>query len=193
MTKSLKTKLPVIVVAFCLMGAATKSDVIGWVLDSKTKNDLYGTSKPTMYDRRYVWSISDKLIEIILNDNDNDNDKAWQALHKFRKYTDAGLTTMYNDACFVAIKQNPLIFYRRFMSGDDQALKRAKNAVWGTDSYEGDRNITIESNIAVLKNSSKLINKISSNSEKHKKYLVEYKKALHEMIDEINHITTNSK
>lgn len=185
MTHSLISKLLIIVLALCSMGAASRDDVIGKVLDSKSKTELYGTSNPTIDDLRYVWSISDKLIEIILKDAGND--RAWRALHRFRNYTDAGLTVMYYDSCFVAIKKDPLIFYHRYMSGDEKSLQRAKDAVWGNDNYEENRNVRIESNVAVLKKSAKLISKISDDSAKHKKYLIEFKKSLSEMMDELGY------
>ena len=43
--------------------------------------------------------------------------------------TDAGLTTDFQMDCFDALKSNNLIYYDRFMEGDDLALSRMLDAM----------------------------------------------------------------
>ncbi|MCW8830682.1 MAG: hypothetical protein OQK32_04080 [Gammaproteobacteria bacterium] len=190
MNKVLNNTIIILLLSFCLMGASTQRDVVELVMEANSRDDLYGTNNPTMDDRRYVWAISEMLIEIVLKDPDND--RAWAALHRFRDFTDAGITTIYNDACFKAIKDKPLIFYKRYMAGDELALERAVGAVWGTDSYEGDRSESIKSNIAVLKRSAQLISELNSSNKRHRIFIDSYESAINKMIEEVSHITSGS-
>jgi hypothetical protein len=64
----------------------------------------------------------------IIKDNPND-ENGWKALHYYSSLTDAGATLMFYRDCFMALKSNPLIFFDRYMAGDEQALFRMVDAL----------------------------------------------------------------
>lgn len=109
-----------------------EESIVARVLDSTSLEELRGAPEhsATLDQLNYIWSIPDKLIsEVVLNPSNN---KAWEALHKFSHFTDGGLSSMYDDACFDAIKKDPLIYYNRYVhSGDDEVLDRLKDAMQG--------------------------------------------------------------
>lgn len=111
------------------VSVVAENDVVSQVLNSNNLFQLYGYKNPTMEQRRYVWGISDKLVDLLLEDPKND--RVWKALHKYRTFTDGGVTQMFNDACFRALTRNQFIFYDRYIEGDDEALDRAADAAWG--------------------------------------------------------------
>ena len=116
---------------FSFSAAIAENDIVTKVLNSTSLEELRSVSgyKDTLDQHRYIWSIPDKLIQKILQNPDDNNN--WEALHKFGQYTDGGLSSMYADACFDAIKTNPLVYYNRFISGDDKALERFADAMRG--------------------------------------------------------------
>ena len=79
--------------------------------------------------RKFKFSISGRILEII-QANPN-NDKAWKALHHYATLTDAGLTSTFHKDSFEVIKATPLLFYQRYLKGDDNALQRMKDAMCG--------------------------------------------------------------
>jgi len=122
-------KLLVLFLIFINLTVYAEKDVITHVLDSDSSFQLIGSNNWNREQLNYFLGISDDLIDIILKDPNND--RAWSALHKFRTFTDAGATQIFHDACFRALKRNPLIFFNRYMAGDDEAVKRAIDAAWG--------------------------------------------------------------
>lgn len=60
---------------------------------------------------------------------DRKNQRAWQALHHYSSITDAGITLSFYGDCFNAIKDDPLLFFDRYMAGDEQALFRMVDAL----------------------------------------------------------------
>lgn len=87
-------------------------------------------------DREWInfkFSISRRILEII-QANPN-NDKAWKALNHYATLTDAGLTSTFHKDCFHAIKARPLLFYKRYLKGDENALKRMEDSMCGCFIY----------------------------------------------------------
>jgi hypothetical protein len=68
-----------------------------------------------------------KLLTILKNNPKDEN--AWKALHHYRSLTDAGLTLTFYRDCFNALKEKPLLFFDRYMAGDEQALFRMVDAL----------------------------------------------------------------
>lgn len=190
MNKRLKNSISFFILSIYLIGASANEDIIELVMDAKSREELYSTNNPTMDDRRYVWSISEVLLDMIL-DNSN-NDHAWNALHRFREFTDGGITTIYNDACFAAIKIKPLLFYERYIAGDEQALERAIDAVWGTDNYKDDREKILKTNVDILRRSAQLIREMTSDNKRHQIFIDSYEREIMEMIKGVNHKTNGS-
>ncbi|MFB2974336.1 hypothetical protein ACE1CD_35870 [Aerosakkonema sp. BLCC-F183] len=68
-----------------------------------------------------------KLFKMI--EKDKKNDRAWQAIHYYSNITDAGYTLMFYRDCFNALKDDPLLFFDRYMAGDEKALFLMVNAL----------------------------------------------------------------
>ena len=103
-------------------GCANPSSLTDKILNSEAMIDLsYSLSTD---DVEYIPSV---LLADILNDPDDDH--SWKALHHYRSLTDAGATILFWRDCFLAIDKDPLLFYRRFMKGDEQALFRMVDAM----------------------------------------------------------------
>ena len=116
---------------FCfVLPANAEEDIATKVLNASSLEELRGAPEhsATIDQLDFIWSIPAKLVsEIVLNPSNN---KAWEALHKFSHFTDGGLSSMYDDACFDAIKKTPLIYYSRYVySGDDEVLDRVNDAM----------------------------------------------------------------
>jgi hypothetical protein len=56
----------------------------------------------------------------------------WKALNHYRSLADGAATECLCFDCFVALVQNPTLFYDRFISGDDEVLVLVKLALAGT-------------------------------------------------------------
>lgn len=178
-----KIILLVLFVFFCSYSQAAE-DVVTRVLKSTSLYDLYGAKKPNRKQLNFVTGISDNLIKTILADPSND--RAWQALHKFRTYTDAGLTTMFNDSCFYALQKQPLIFYNRYMAGDTNALDRAEDSAWGFSETETESS-NKEDTKYLYKNLDQIKN-IKSNNPRHALFVERFTKAIKDREIEIQQL-----
>ncbi|CCI00682.1 MAG: hypothetical protein IM550_11605 [Microcystis sp. M54BS1] len=66
---------------------------------------------------------------LIILQKDPGNGRAWQSLHHYSSITDAGKTLSFYQDCFNALKEKPLLFFDRYLAGDDQALFRMIDAL----------------------------------------------------------------
>jgi hypothetical protein len=103
-----------LVILFVIRQPLINAIDVQWVLINQTAPDI-GYNAPS------------KLFKII-KDNPKD-ENVWKALHHYSSLTDAGATLMFYDDCFHALKENPLLFFNRYMAGDEQALFRMVDAL----------------------------------------------------------------
>jgi hypothetical protein len=161
---------------------STKNDVVTHVLNSSNSLELVGAKNPTMEQLHYYWSIGDKLVDLLLVEPKNN--KAWLALHKYRSFTDAGVTQMFNDACFRAFMKNPLIFYNRYMEGDDEAVNRAMDAAWGFS--EGDSQSSNTEDVAFLYKNLSLVKSKNGKETRQAQFVRQFKKAIEQRKEELS-------
>ncbi len=78
----------------------------------------------------YIFDVPDLLMAAIIENPERE--RAWKAFHRFRDFTDGGISLTYDQICAEVLREDKLLFWKRYMSGDDEALFRMKNA------FEGD-------------------------------------------------------
>lgn len=59
---------------------------------------------------------------------DPKNDRVWQALYKYSLLADTSIASIFHRDCFEAIKENHLIFFERYMSGDENSINLMMDA-----------------------------------------------------------------
>ncbi len=165
----MKYILPTIILFFSSLSilSAQEIDLVELVLQAESKHDLYVSSNPTMEQKRNYWSIPKMLVKIV--ESNPTSEKNWNALHKFRKFLDAGVTNSFNRECLFLMQRNPLIFYQRYVNGDDQALNRMKDAIIG-DTFNGD---SLEVGNKIILNSITLIKAANTNQLDQKKIFLQ--------------------
>jgi hypothetical protein len=67
--------------------------------------------------------------ELFAEFKNNRTTKTWLALHKYRTFTDASGTIEFYDYCYQALKREPLVYYTRYMEGDDEAIHLMESAL----------------------------------------------------------------
>jgi hypothetical protein len=120
----------------------------------------------------FIFDIGAKLLTII--ENNPGNNEAWKALHHFRSLTDAGLTSSFEMDCFDILRKNPLLFYYRYMQGDNLGLERMDDAISGylIDDY-GDIHIREKENRKLIDSIIAQVKlKTYSNSEQRKRHTI---------------------
>jgi len=70
--------------------------------------------------------IDQMFLEIEKN---RDNEKAWKALHHYSSITDASYSLDFQRACFKILEKDNLIFFNRYLKGDEQAIFRMIDAL----------------------------------------------------------------
>lgn len=91
------------------------------------KEMLIRSTLASDYGDPFVKETPSRLLNVI--QHDSDNERAWKALHHYSTITNAGNTlTLYRD-CFNAIEEDPLLFFNRYLSGDENALFRMVDAL----------------------------------------------------------------
>jgi hypothetical protein len=93
------------------------------VNNEMTVNSILISNNATDIDE----SAPSKVLAIVKQNKTNE--KAWQALHHYSSLTDAGATLMFYRDCFNALKEDPLLFFDRYMTGDEQAIFRMIDAL----------------------------------------------------------------
>lgn len=68
-----------------------------------------------------------KIFEVIKKNPDSF--KAWNSLHHYSYMTDSGSSLSFHRDCFNGIKDEPLLFFERYLQGDEQALFRMVDAL----------------------------------------------------------------
>ncbi len=103
------------------------SDLPETVLRSRDLAELKQKMRRHDYGAADVERVPDKLFQHILKDQMADAE--WKALDHYSKLMDAGTSLEFFRSCYAALVQQPLIFYRRYMSGDATALDRMVDAL----------------------------------------------------------------
>jgi len=136
----------IIIVSIAFGGAAiaqniSDAELVSRVLKAKRISEIPFPSTQERDKMNFLMGIPARLFSIAATTT---NDAmAWQAIHHFNSMTDAGLSESFDIDCLEAMNTYPLIFFNRYLAGDDLALKRmndALNADWtngdGTDINE---------------------------------------------------------
>lgn len=55
--------------------------------------------------------------------------RTWLAVEKYHDYVDASLRAEFNYYCFQAMEREPLVYYLRYLNGDDNALLLMRSAM----------------------------------------------------------------
>jgi hypothetical protein len=97
------------------------------VLRSRDLGELQQAVQTERCGTRYVEGVPDELFERILNTSSADAE--WKALDHYSKLVDAGASLELFRSCYSASAKQPLLFYRRYMAGDDTALDRMLEAL----------------------------------------------------------------
>jgi len=154
---------------YSVLGFASSVDIVSTVLEAESKSDIYGTTNPSIDEIKFYWSVSDQLVGIILHEPENND--AWIALHKFREFTDASIIGRYKNSCYSAIKSEPLIFYRRYVLGDDLALDRTIDAIAGEDVEQEQQSKIVKYHISLFSGLVRTLKEIESENPRHDTYL----------------------
>ena len=78
------------------------------------------------YGKKVYRNYAEELFEEFKN---NRSTKTWLALHKYRAFTDASGTIEFYNYCYQALKREPLVYYSRYMEGDDKAIHLMESAL----------------------------------------------------------------
>ena len=78
------------------------------------------------YDKKVYRDYAEELFEEFKN---NRSTKTWLALYKYRTFTDASGTIEFYNYCYQALKREPLVYYSRYMEGDDKAIYLMESAL----------------------------------------------------------------
>ena len=105
---------------------ATASSLTDAVIQSKHYDDIVDNLKRHQCQIQTPEQIPDELFDTILNNKATNAD--WRALQHYRHIVDAGASLEFMHSCFKALKKEPLLFYKRYMSGDHSALQRMRDA-----------------------------------------------------------------
>ena len=62
-------------------------------------------------------------------EKNRDNEKAWKALHHYSSIPDGGGRMLFFRACFKILEKDNLIFFNRYLKGDEQAIFRMIDAL----------------------------------------------------------------
>ena len=62
-------------------------------------------------------------------EKNRDNEKAWKALHHYSSIPDGGGRMLFFRACFKILEKDNLIFFNRYLKGDEQAIFRMMDAL----------------------------------------------------------------
>ncbi len=122
--------MKLITVTVCLIAlsdSSWSSELTKAVLHSNDLIDIYPKLKGTRYDVVTVEQVPDRLFAIILSRKATDEE--WKALSHYSNLADAGASLDFMHSCFKALKRNPMIFYDRFMRGDNTALQWMRDAL----------------------------------------------------------------
>jgi len=158
---------------------AGETEFLERVLKSNHMHEFTGSKRPTMVQNRELWEVPDKIINIILENKTNE--KAWEAFHHFRSLTDGGVTAFFRDSCYLAIKKEPLIFYKRYINGDNFAIERMMDSLWvDLIEYDGDKEIPNYEAEKLYIKIIKLIEKDSTPISKKEAFLSRFKQGLKE-------------
>lgn len=103
------------------------SELTDAVLQSKKLNEIEVKLKGTRFRAETAEQVPDLLLEAILTGRATDDE--WKALDHYSRLVDAGAGLDFLRSCFKTLERDPLIFYRRFMSGDATALDRMRDAL----------------------------------------------------------------
>jgi hypothetical protein len=112
-----------------------ESQLANIVLKSKNLEDL--DSKLTLlYSKiKNPEDVPSQLLKSILKDRSSN--KQWGALEHYSKIEDAGASLELSRSCYNALKEDPTLFYSRYMEGDSSALKRMEDALhYDYSAYE---------------------------------------------------------
>jgi len=118
-----------------------------------------------------------QLFDIIFKDFEKlSGDVSWHALHKFRSVLDGGHATSFDDDCFKLIKMDSMLFYRRYMSGDDLALERMVDASRGFSDPGSQQSDTED--LLYLHSILAELNKLYGKNERSKKFIKKFDEAI---------------
>jgi hypothetical protein len=78
------------------------------------------------YGKKVYRNYGEELFEEFKN---NRTTKTWLALHKYLTFTDASGTIEFYNYCYQALKREPLVYYSRYMEGDDNAIHLMESAL----------------------------------------------------------------
>jgi hypothetical protein len=110
------------------------AELVSRVIKAKRTSEIPPQSFSSIDKMNFIMGIPARLFHYAVNSADKDN--AWQAIHHFRSMSDAGVSESFHIDCLEAMHKYPLIFYNRYMAGDDLALKRMHDALtadWTND------------------------------------------------------------
>jgi hypothetical protein len=112
----------------------TDAELVSRVLKAKRTSEIPPQSLSDIEKMNFIMGIPDRLFSYAVSAADKDT--AWGAIHHFRTLADAGVSESFHIDCLGAMHKYPLIFYNRYMSGDDLALERMNDALtadWTND------------------------------------------------------------
>jgi hypothetical protein len=125
-----------VLVSIAFGGSATAqnisdTDLVSRVIKAKRTSDIPPQSLSNVDKMNFIMEIPARLFSITATTKDKE--RTWHAIHHFSSIADAGVSESFDIDCIEAMNKYPLIFYNRYMGGDDQALRRlddALNADW---------------------------------------------------------------
>lgn len=151
----------IVIVSIALGSSATAQSIsdaqlVSRVIKAKRTSDIPPQSLSSVDKMDFIMEIPARLFSIA--ETAKNKEKTWQAIHHFSSIADSGVSESFDIDCIEAMSKYPLIFYNRYMAGDDQALRRlddALNADWtngdDTDITDEKRNRkTIENEISAI-------------------------------------------
>jgi hypothetical protein len=108
-------------------GCASDSRLGSVVLQSKDLGSLSESMRREGY-KPYPDLVPEKLLNRLVRNSDDQ--QAWKALYHYSLMTDASYSLGFDYDCFMILREHPLLFYNRFLAGDDQAVELMNHAAY---------------------------------------------------------------